>query len=216
MPRTLTPLRYPGGKTRFYSYVKEILKCNNLLGHTYIEPFAGGAGLAIKLLLNNDVEYIVINDFDISIYSFWKAILDKTDEFCDMIFSKDVTPEEWYRQRNIYMQQDHNDILSLGFATFFLNRTNMSGVIKGGMIGGKNQGGIDKLDARYNKNDLVKKIQNIAARKEQICLLNLNAQEFLQSKYFKKYIDAFINFDPPYVKKGAQLYKNSFKERDHR
>ena len=216
MPTTLSPLRYPGGKTKFYTYVKEILNLNGLLGETYIEPFAGGAGLAIKLLLNNDVKRIVINDFDPSIYCFWKSILYHTVDFCNLIMETQITPEEWQRQREIYFEQDISNVLRLGFATFFLNRTNVSGVIKGGLIGGINQTGTYAMNARFNKSNLIGKINDIATRREQIVLLNMDAQEFLQPSNLGCFNKALINFDPPYVKKGAKLYKNSFDENDHR
>ena len=151
MPSTYSPLRYPGGKTKFYSYVRDILDCNGLLGETYIEPFAGGAGLALKLLLNDDVKRIVINDFDPAIYCFWYSILQNPEAFCDLIMTVPLTQEEWKRQRQIYLEQDISEPLRLGFATFFLNRTNVSGVVNGGMIGGKNQSGPFKLDARDRK-----------------------------------------------------------------
>lgn len=212
----MSPLRYPGGKTKFYSYVREILEYNNLLGQTYIEPFAGGAGLAMKLLLNGDVEHIVINDFDPSIFSFWHCVLNYTDDLCNLILETEITPSEWLRQKEIYIMQDRTNILSLGFSTFFLNRTNVSGVIKGGMIGGIEQNGTNAIDARFNKLNLIQKIRDIAAFKEKISLFNLDAQELLGPANLKRFHKAFINFDPPYVKKGAQLYKNSFVEEDHK
>ena len=120
MPATYSPLRYPGGKTKFYTYVKELLECNNLIGETYMEPFAGGAGLALKLLLKNDVSRIVINDLDPAVYSFWHSILNETPEFCDRVFNTPLTQAEWKKQREIYLLQDITKPLDLGFATFFL------------------------------------------------------------------------------------------------
>lgn len=216
MPTTLSPLRYPGGKTKFYPYVRDILECNNLLGQTYIEPFAGGAGLAIKLLLNEDVKRIVINDYDPSIYAFWYSVLNCTEELCDLIRETDISPLEWQRQRAIYLRGDISNSLALGFSTFYLNRTNVSGIIKGGMIGGIKQESTDNIDARFNKSNLILKIQNISKYKEQIVLYNLDAKELLQPKYLNRFYNVFINFDPPYVRKGAQLYQNSFKEEDHK
>lgn len=216
MPSTYSPLRYPGGKTKFYSYVKELLKINNLLDETYIEPFAGGAGLALKLLLNDDVKRIIINDFDPAIYCFWYSILHTTEEFCDHIMEVPLTQEEWSRQRTIYLEHDVSNPFQLGFSTFFLNRTNVSGVVKGGLIGGKDQKGTYKLDARFNREALAEKIIKIADRKEQIVVLNYDAKKLLQPQELRKYYKAFINLDPPYVKKGAQLYKNAFCEADHR
>lgn len=216
MPSTVSPLRYPGGKTKFYSYVREILSCNNLLGETYIEPFAGGAGLALKLLLNGDVSRIVINDFDPAIYSFWYSVLNETDAFCELIENALLTQEQWRLQRRTYSELDTTNPLTLGFATFYLNRTNVSGVVKGGMIGGQEQNGKYGLDARFNRQTLISKINAIAAHKDQIILLNQDAKELLQPQHLRRFYKTFINLDPPYVKKGAQLYKNAFGEADHR
>lgn len=216
MPSTYSPLRYPGGKTKFYNYVRELLRCNNMLGETYMEPFAGGAGLALKLLLNNDVKRIIINDYDTAIYSFWYSILYETDAFCELINTTPVTTEEWKKQREIYMNHNGDISLDVGFSTFFLNRTNVSEVIKGGIIGGQEQRGAYKIDARYNSQNLINKIRNIAEKREQIVLLNQDAKELLQPQQLRRYYKTFINLDPPYVKKGAQLYKNAFTDVDHR
>lgn len=215
MPTTPSPLRYPGGKAKFYLYVRGILEQNNLLGETYIEPFAGGAGLAIKLLLNNDVKQIVINDFDYAIYSFWYSVLHHTKRLCEMIEHTDITPHEWHRQKEVYLNQESRDIFEVGFATFFLNRTNVSGIIKGGLIGGSAQNGAYTMTARFNKTGLINKIQAIAARRDQIVLTNLDAQELITPLNLEKFQRSLINFDPPYVKKGHQLYKNSFNDKDH-
>ena len=164
MPSSFSPLRYPGGKSQLYDYVKRIIDYNDLLGETYVEPFAGGAGLAMKLLLNNDVKRISINDYDFAIYSIWYCILNYTDDFCDRIQQIDISIEEHDRQRTIYNSGTTN-IFDMGIAAFYLNRTNRSGVIKGGVIGGREQSGLYKIDARFNKDALIKKIRAIAKEK---------------------------------------------------
>lgn len=214
MPATLTPLRYPGGKTKNYDFVKTILDANDLHG-TYIEPFAGGAGLAIKLLLHDDVQRIVINDSDRAIYSFWKCVLEHTEDLCSFINTVPLTYDEWEKQRYIYMNNDKFDELELGKATFYLNRTNVSGVIKGGLIGGNNQIGNYKMDARFNRKNLIKKIQRISLYKDRIDLYSYDVFELFGSGVLNKYRSSIINFDPPYVKKGSQLYMNYFTNEDH-
>lgn len=216
MPSTLSPLRYPGGKSRFYPYIREVLMSNDLLGETYIEPFAGGAGLALKLLFNNDVKRIVINDFDPAIYAVWHSVLNHPDELCHLVEEAVLTQEEWCRQRELYINRNLDDLLQLGFATLFLNRTNVSGVIQGGIIGGQQQHGNYKIDARFNKQTLVAKIKSIAERRDQIVILNEDAKMFLRPEHLRRFYKAFLYIDPPYVKKGAQLYKNAFIEQDHK
>ena len=213
MPITYTPLRYPGGKTKNYEYVKKILQVNCIDG-TYVEPFAGGAGLAIKLLLNNDVNRIIINDSDYAIYSFWKCLLDYTDELCEYIQNVPVTISQWEKERHVYMNQNSYSILDIGKATIFLNRTNVSGIMKGGLIGGIKQDGKYKMDARFNRNTLITKIRNIAKEKDRITLYNKDIFDLIHFDMFNEE-NLFVNFDPPYVNKGGKLYMNFFNTEDH-
>ena len=215
MPYTYTPLRYPGGKTKLYSYVKAVLDANNLHG-TYIEPFAGGAGLALKLLFMNDVKRIVINDSDPAIFSIWQAILETPDELCRFVSEVPLTIDEWEKQRENYMLRRDAPSIELAKSALFLNRTNISGVIKGGVIGGKNQTGTYKMDARFNRDELIRKIREIHNHRDQIDIFNLDALEFLNPTVLRHYYKALINFDPPYVVKGSELYMNAYQEDDHR
>jgi DNA adenine methylase len=213
--KSYSPLRYPGGKVSFYPLVRNILETNHRIYGTYIEPFAGGCGLSLKLLFSNDVSRIVINDNDPAIYSFWYSILNHTDDFIQKIQNTEITIDEWKRQRRIYFSGT-GDVIELGFSAFFLNRTNRSGIIKAGVIGGVNQNGHYKLDVRYNKARLIALIQQIASLRTRIHVSNFDAKEMLTNGYLKQFRNTFINFDPPYVIKGAQLYQNSFSENDHR
>jgi DNA adenine methylase len=215
MPTTMTPLRYPGGKTQFYPLIKKILENNGLTGHTYIEPFAGGAGIAIKLLLNNDVNQIIINDIDPAIYAFWYSVLHFSDDLCNLINITPIDVTQWKKQKQIYLEKNSNTI-NLGFATLFLNRSNVSGIINGGIIGGLQQDGPYRIDARFTKANLIKKIKAIHAQKDKINIFNLDAIELLKLDKIKKLRKTFVNFDPPYVTKGAGLYENSFSDNDHR
>ena len=157
-----SPLRYPGGKSRLVNFIKSIIDQNDLKGGTYIEPFSGGAAIALALAIDGYMERIVINDYDRSIYAFWHSILYQTDSFIDKIRSTPLSIEEWHIQRTIQQNKYNADLFDLGFSTFFLNRTNRSGVLKAGVIGGLNQTGPYKIDARYNKEQLIKRIQLIA------------------------------------------------------
>lgn len=214
---TPSPLRYPGGKTILYDKVKRILEENHLLECTYMEPFSGGAGLALKLLMNNDVKKIVINDFDFAIYSFWHNVLFDTDRFCEDIKNITVNLKEWEKQKEIYNNKDNYSIYEVGLATFFLNRTNRSGIIKGGPIGGKKQEGKYKIDCRFNKLILIKKIKEIGKYRNRIKLFNYDVNDFIKRVVMRqKKENFFIYFDPPYIKKGPELYKNHFNNEEHK
>lgn len=210
-----SPLRYPGGKGKLASFMEYMIDRLGHRGGTYIEPFAGGAGIAVELLLRNVVNRIVINDYDKGVWSFWKAILTETDRFVEQVRTVPLTIDEWYRQHEICVNQNDKYSFELGFATFYMNRTNRSGIIKGGVVGGLEQAGNWTMDVRFNREDLIKRIQNIASRKKDIKLYNKDISSFI-THYVPLYEDnALIYFDPPYYKKGKQLYMNYFSREDH-
>lgn len=210
-----SPLRYPGGKGKLSLFMEYMIDRLGHRGGTYIEPFAGGAGIAVELLLKNVVNRIVINDYDKGVWSFWKAILTETDRFVEQVRTVPLTIDEWYRQHEICVNQNDKYSFELGFATFYMNRTNRSGIIKGGVIGGLEQAGNWTMDVRFNREDLINRIQNIASRKKDIKLYNKDISSFI-TNYVPLYEDnAFIYFDPPYYKKGKQLYMNYFSHEDH-
>lgn len=207
-----SPLRYPGGKSRISSLLNEIIVKNDLKEATYVEPYAGGAGAALTLLLENKVQQVIINDLDEAIYSFWKSILNEPERFIERIRAVRVTVKEWHQQKAIY-QDPRSKIFDRGFATFFLNRTNRSGIIEGWPIGGLEQHGDWKIDARFNKETLIQKIQNISNQKERITVSKKDALELL--KECKKRKDTFIYLDPPYYEQGSSLYLNHYEDRNH-
>lgn len=209
---TYSPLRYPGGKNKTFDYIQHLVKINKI--KLYIEPFAGGAAVAIKLLLNNDVNKIIINDFDKSIYSLWSSILNNTQELIEMIRNTPINMEEWYKQKDIQLRKDDVSELQLAFSTLFLNRTNRSGIIKAGVIGGKNQDGLYKLDCRFNKVKIIEKIESISRQKHRIQIFNLDAKDFI-SKVIKGKHKSLTFFDPPYYDKGPELYTNFYDHEDH-
>ena len=210
-----SPLRYPGGKRKLSSYVETIVMENGIQGGTYIEPFAGGANVALHLLFKNLVSKIVINDLDRSIYAFWHSVLYETDALCRLISNTPVNIKNWILQKEIQNMKDHADLLELGFSTFYLNRTNRSGIIRGGIIGGKEQNGIWKMDARYNKNELVQRIEKIAKNVEHIELHNRDAIDLINLIGDKIDDHTLIYFDPPYYNQGAALYSNFYTHKDH-
>lgn len=212
--RFSTPLRYPGGKAKFAPFVKDLMKANNLTGD-YLEPYAGGAGVALDLLFNGYCQNIHINDFDIAVFNFWKSITENTDNFLKMIKDTDVTIDKWHEQKIILNNPDKYSQLEHGFATFFLNRTNRSGILKGGVIGGKNQDGNYKLDARYHKENLSKRIEKIGEYKDRIKVYNLDALELLNQVDSLLPPDSLIYLDPPYYVKGQGLYRNFYMHDDH-
>lgn len=216
----VSPLRYPGGKRKLANFVKLIYRANNLLDSEYIEPYAGGASIALHLLYDEYVRYVHINDIDISVFSFWHSVLNETEELCALITETPVKIEAWEQQREIQQRGRQEDsgisLLELGFSTFFLNRTNRSGIISGGVIGGKEQTGKWKIDARFNKEELVSRIRKIGRYRNRIRLSNLDALDFFATVSGKIAPESLIYLDPPYFVKGTEdLYTRFYKKEDH-
>ncbi|HMG82088.1 MAG TPA: DNA adenine methylase [Ferruginibacter sp.] len=209
-----SPLRYPGGKSCIFSFVSNVFYENQFIGMSYAEPYAGGSGLALRLLFEGYVDHIYINDFDKAIYAFWYNIINRTEEFCKWIEKVEISIENWRKYKAMQSKLDSIDDFELAKSTFFLNRTNVSGVIKGGVIGGIEQKGTYKIDARFNKTDLINKIKKIASFKNRITVSNLDGLAFIKQIDRKKE-SIFIYLDPPYYQKGADLYMNFYVEKDH-
>lgn len=210
-----TPLRYPGGKGKLTGYIKLILNQNNLVGGNYIEPYAGGAGIALTLLLDKYVSRIHLNDLNPEVYTFWRIVLDEPDALCKLIADTDVTIEEWHRQKAVFADPLNHSPLEVAFSTFFLNRTNRSGIILGGVIGGKNQDGIWKLDARFNKPELIERVDRVARYRSDIRLYNLDAANFITDILPTLPNKSLVYLDPPYYVKGKGLYQNHYLHDDH-
>lgn len=215
MPITQTPLRYPGGKSQLTPMVVEILHKNNLIYGEYVEPFAGGAGIAMALLLDSFVSKVYLNDIDPAIYAFWHSVLNNPDELCRLITHTAVTMDEWHRQREIFLDATYPNMIKKGFSTLFLNRTNRSGILRGGVIGGLNQEGSYKIDCRFNKKDLIRKINRIARHADKIEFSCMDAATFIKNVVPKTSPYTLVNLDPPYYAKGPDLYTNFYRHQDH-
>lgn len=210
-----SPLRYPGGKGRLGPWLASVIEANDLKGGWYVEPYAGGAGAALYLLLQGHVEHIVINDADPLIHAFWRSVVHDSDAFVQTILETPVTLESRERCQAIMANPATHSTLELGFAAFFLNRTSRSGILAGGVIGGKAQSGAYKLDARYQRDDLIARVRAIGALRDRITVVGMDALDLLGdcSRGFPD--KTLIYMDPPYYVKGSQLYLHHYQHGDH-
>ena len=216
MPATYTPLRYPGGKTAYASLLEEVISLNHLSNVVLVEPFAGGAGASIKLLLEGKVDRLILSDLDPAIYAFWWSVLYATNDLVSRVSNTPLTLEEWRHQRDISRKKDAQDLLALGFSTLFLNRCNRSGILTANPIGGIHQDGLYKMDARFNREGLIRKINAIAEKASCIEVRNTSCEKLLSGfKRRKDTSNLLVYLDPPYFQKGPLLYLNHYDERDH-
>lgn len=209
-----SPLRYPGGKVKLYSFFVDLISRNSLFDCTYREPYAGGAGLALKLLAHGFVSRIEINDIDPAIAAFWRSVVHEPDRFCDMIYSVELSVTEWRSQRQIYASGGQGDEFALGFAAYYLNRTSRSGIIEGsGPIGGYEQKSRWGIDARFNRSTQISQVMEISRFAHLITISQIDAIEFVRDRVAED--NSLIYLDPPYYVKGKNLYKNFYQHSDH-
>jgi DNA adenine methylase len=213
--RYSTPLRYPGGKSKLAKFIKLVILQNELLGGDYVEPYAGGAGVALHLLFDGYVKHIHINDLNKSIYAFWYSAIHDTENLCRLIQKTSVTMKNWTHQKSIQEDTKSHSLLELGFSTFFLNRTNRSGILSGGVIGGKEQSGDWSLDARFNKHALIARIEKVSEQRENISLYNQDAAHFINNIIPTTPKKTLVYLDPPYYVKGGELYQNYYGHSEH-
>lgn len=209
----VTPLRYPGGKGRLTAFLRHVLAANNLGNATYIEPYAGGAGAALAMLTAGDVDSIVINDLDPAIHAFWFSAVHRNRELYARVSECEVSLEEWHRQREIYKRRDTTNLLELGFATLYLNRTNRSGVLNAGVIGGQSQSGTYRVGSRFYRETLLNRLNILNSLSGRITVTNFDGTALIER--YAGLDSSFFYIDPPYFDKGSFLYMNSFIDKDH-
>lgn len=216
MSRSASPLRYPGGKACLLEITQHIISWNKMEQRHYAEPYSGGCGLALSLLFSGQVSHVHLNDADRSIWAFWHAVLNDVERFVRLVETTAITVAEWDRQREVQSNKSLADPLELGFSTFFLNRTNRSGIIhSGGIIGGRDQGGAWTIDCRFNKEDLIRRIRRVNLYRGKIRLYNEDAEVFLHRAGDCYPLSSLLYIDPPYYEKGSSLYRNYYYKRDH-
>ena len=210
-----SPLRYPGGKNCNFSFVSKLIKENDLVGCNYIEPYAGGAGLALRLLYEEYVQNIVLNDFDPIVYAFWNTCHKNPEKIISWIESIQISIENWIKCKEVITNKDNYEEFDLATAFLFLNRTNISGIMNGGVIGGLNQSGKYKIDARFNKKAIIEKIIKFSKFANRITILNRDGVGYLKNFSEEISSDSLVYLDPPYYQKGSNLYLNFYKDKDH-
>ncbi len=210
-----TPLRYPGGKRRLFGVVTSLLEANGLSGIHYTEPYAGGAAVALALLFEEYASTIHLNDLSRPIFAFWHSVLHAADDLCERVENTPVTMDEWDRQRAVLESSQDADMKDLGFATLFLNRTNRSGIITGGVIGGRMQKGAWGITARFNKQEIIRRIEKVERYRTRISLSQMDAADFVDQQMASLGANSFTFLDPPYIENGKGLYLNDYTAEGH-
>ena len=181
-----------------------------------MEPFAGGAGVALRLLFDNHVSSVTIGDSDPAIAAFWRCAVSRSDQLIEKVEDCQVDIDTWHIQHEVLKDPSGSDDLDLGFAAYFLNRTNRSGILRARPIGGLNQEGHWRLDCRFNKNDLIPRLHRIAQHASQIRVFEGEALDLLSSTEEIRREHTFIYIDPPYLTRSSDLYLDEMSIASHK
>lgn len=216
LPRDITPLRYPGGKGSLKYFLANVVIANDLHGKFLIEPFCGGSGASLPLLFTGVIDRLYLNDANPLIYHFWWNVFFNTEMFVGLVRSCKVNMESWRYYKGVSENIENYSSLEVGFSAFFLNRCNRSGLLSAGPIGGVNQGGKYKMNCRFNKEGLIKRVLKISNFKEKVHISGVDACDFLENLEEDVLKDSLVFMDPPYVSQGRSLYKEfSFNDVGH-
>lgn len=212
--RFLSPLRYPGGKGRLAPFLAGLIRAQMPRPTGYLEPFAGGAGVALRLLVNEEVRFIHINDLDPGIAALWRCVFFNTEALIHRIESAAINMEAWHQASEVYRNPSRHSDLDVGFATFFLNRCNRSGILTARPIGGLNQAGRWRIDARFNRDDLANRVRFLGQFRRRVTVSQQDARHVLQDvSDSNEELIAYV--DPPYLVQGEDLYLDSLGPADH-
>lgn len=195
-------------------FAQETLRLNGARGGTWVEPFAGGGGLALSLLGRGAVGRVVLNDTDDGVRSFWEAVLNEPDRVARDVATVPLTVAEWDRWRAV--RERGGTGYEAGFAAFYLNRTNRGGVIDGaGVIGGRAQRGAYGMACRFPRAALVQKVRAIAAVRDRVEVRGEDGVAVIVRAAEDDPRGTFLFVDPPYWHKGPNLYGPPFGPHDH-
>lgn len=213
-----SPLRYPGGKVNLAQYVNRILTLNDMSGTEFVEPFAGGAGVTLSLLQWGTISSAVLVERDPLVYAFWESVFFHADDLCELIESTDITIDTW-NQREHYRHIDvpvEPLIVDLGFSALFYSRTNFSGILNAGPIGGQRQTGKYKIDCRFKKDRLIRDILFLYQYRDRVQVVFADGLSFI-STHSRTWANknTFVYVDPPYYIKGRSLYRHFFSDEQH-
>lgn len=210
-----TPFRYPGSKSSFTNVVKKIITYNRLENSVLIEPYAGSAAVTLALISEGICSKAIIGERDPLLYSFWKVVFSNPKTLIERVKKSNIDLQTWQSLQPLLRvdnPKDH-DLNELAFAALFLNRTNFSGVMHAGPIGGKSQTSAYKIDCRFNKADLIQRIIGINKLKSRIKVKFGDALKLIEKS--KNIENSIFYIDPPYFLQGPKLYRHNYNTTQH-
>lgn len=209
--KQLSPLRYPGGKSKLIDYLYSRLHKEQL--NTFVEVFAGGASLGLSLLDAGVIGRLILNEKDPGVYALWETILNHPQELVRRLRGTLPTVDDLSAAKR-QAATSHATPPELAWSFLLSNRLSYSGIVMAGPQGGKN-GTQEALLARWNPKALEDRILHIHSMRDKIELHNEDALTFIETDIWWCQDGTTLFIDPPYYEKGPALYPYAFTKQDH-
>ena len=193
----ISPLRYPGGKTRACKILDQILNkyFDPNVFDIILSPFFGGGSFEFHLQ-NTYNKKIIANDKFTPLYNFWKQIKnDKMKLYRELEIIKDVKKEDFQEYRNIIMDLNEN-MLEQAKLYFIINRCSFSGATLSG-------GFSEEASKKRFTNSSKDKIKNLDLTDFEI--YNWDFEKFINNQYIENKTLIFL-YPPYYLEDKSNLY----------
>lgn len=210
--KRLSPLRYPGGKSKVIDQIYARLIPEKL--ETFVELFAGGASLGLSLLDAGKIKNLILNDLAPLVHNFWNVVLREPEVLIRYIRNDLPDMDRYWRAKaNIkeaYPAEGQPDA-DLAYDFLLLNRLSFGGILSANPICGRN-GSDEDLRQRWNPESLVKRIEHIVGMRDHITLYRQSAESLFleQIGWYPERTTIFV--DPPYTTAGKLLYGMTFQD----
>ena len=216
-----SPLRYPGSKRKLCNYLGRVLTHNDLRPQILVEPFVGGGSVFLNFLSINEGSEAIIADKDELVYSFWKVLFTEPSHLINFVKKVKVNLENFEKYKYISSHTHEFNRKKLAETCLFLNRTSFSGILddSAGPIGGREQKSLYKIDCRFGRENLIKKIKRISIFKNRVTVLSYSWEDtlkYVSGKDKYRNVSLLFYFDPPFYEKADKLYRHHFDSASHK
>lgn len=182
-----SPLRYPGGKSKAISQIKDYIPPQF---KEYREPFIGGGSLFVYLMQVRSNLVAWINDINPSLYYFWreaKCSLPALIDEIQRVKHNTMDGRALYEYVTNALPQDSSP-LERAARFFILNRITFSGTLESGGYSQK------AYEERFTETS-IDRLKNLERIMRDVRVTNLDYEQVVNAPGE----DVFIFLDPPYL-----------------
>jgi DNA adenine methylase len=196
-PSTLSPFRYPGGKSALRSKIIRWIRELGYRPQHFLEPFAGGASVGLAVAELDLADHVTLVERDPEVAAVWNVVLNGSAGALANRIRQFVLTNKSARET---LDGKEQDLVSRAFRCLLLNRISRGGIMAPG-AGWLNYGEAGKgIHSRWYPQTLAKRIEAIHCLRNKLTFRCGDGLETLRNFSSKPHTVAFV--DPPYVVNG--------------